>query len=1137
MGAYCCDCWDTRDPLELKCGVCGTDQPKRGWPRDMLLGITIAGRFRVIGRSAESSLGVVYRAQDQDADMQVAVRSLHSRYHADERMVSRFRREVDTVQKLQCEHTARVLAVVDEPGVIGYVTETLDTTLEELLNDHEVFDPGRAVHIARQIAVSLAEAHKKNIAHHELGPRNILVSQDSAGRDFVKVHGYGISAVRETSTVSSRPERDTSFIAPEQVRQQRPGPASDVYALGTLLFRLVSGKLPFDDPDPMVVLRLKAQHPAPSLKEASTGASPDLVEIVNGMLAREPGERRPATAREAVDALEGAAKKLGLQPLPPQGLGSVSKAMPASTKSGRSGPVRAGPIALGALFGIVLGGVLAITLSDPPASPPPPDQGPAPAIVNDPGPSATASPGQATGTETALPTAVGEPAVPSPAQPEVAPGAQPVVAQAPRAPVPTAPQKPADPGAAIEPGPAPMAQPAPAVAPVEPLPVAPSVKFTPELRLGHGGVVRAMAYSSDGRWFVTGADDRTLHVVDTRTGKRVRKLSGLTGSPSAIALSSDARLIAAGAADGTLMAWTPGQNVGRVVKTLKGGVRAMGFTPDGSTLLVADQTRTLHHLRTDDLSRRAASWKNAQAAVKLGRGTPAYIAALSGDGNTLVSADASAGPRLVLRNTQTGKVATEIETLPNVTRVVADFTGRWIVAASSEGKIQLIELGQTVVVRRIDHGAPITALAIHPKQPLLASGGAGGTVKLWDLTQGKALPFAGKLVGEPSVSELAFHPTARILSAAGTDFQLRDFDLDSGAVLGVRMGSPSDGAPLMAFSDDGRRLALASSDGSLHVFDLATGDRTARVDTGSGVAALTFVPASLDILVASTDGTLARWHGPKALWAVALGDVIGDLTSNGTEIVACSLKKKDARRFDAATGKELPGRIKSGGMAIRTARFAPAGKHVAVGGARGQVALFELGGAKAIRKGRFLPGRGQVSALAWAKGGAALAAAFDGGGLLVYRVPASSARPPALQTSGMTPVRALHIDGDRVTGGAEDGSIRRWNWRRAEPEPVPRGWGETAGWALSGNGGIAAAADSAGRVRLVKFAPGSDPVLTLFTARDAWLAFTPRARYVGNVAGLRFLSVRDKDTVRPAVDVGQLRDPAAVSQALSRLKR
>ncbi len=1142
----------------------------------MLLGITLGGRFRVALRSAENNLGIVYRAYDTEAQHSVSVRTLHSRYHADDRMVNQFRQQIETVGKLQSENTARILAVIDEPGIMGYVTELLDgVTLASLLESEGRLDRVRALLIGKQIADSLVEAHGKGIVHRDLNPENVLLGSDHRG-DIVKLHGYGLTTIREHSTVSAarRGDRGPNYIAPEQVRRHQPHPRQDLYALGTMLFEMISGRLPFEDPDPMVVLRLKSVHPAPSLKEACTDADVGVVQLVNGLLTARAEERHPTSARELSAQLTEHLVRVGYKP-PTQVTGAelpavdvaaeTSSPAPAPAKKKRKKRRALTPVAWGALVGIMIGvGVAAVELTDngsetppreadsasvtPPATPEtvaetttpqpaaaakvnpqelpkqpasarePRVQPPAPA----PQPEAAAKPAEPAAKPAEPAAKPAEPAA-KPAEPAAKPE-EPVVAAAKPAPQP--PQVAVAAAAKPAPAEAPAAKPAPEPAPA---PVAdPSLPSnrTPVLKLGHRGVVRTIGYSADGTMVLTGADDRVLHVTDARTGRRLQTLTGLEASPTAAAMSPDGRYVVAGDGAGFLRVWENGK-LQDATRQLPGGVHTVGFDERG-TLLGADRTRRLHRLH-------AGTFARARPLLRLGRGGPAYSAALSGDGATIVVVNQGTGRRIVPRDTRTGKVAIQLDALPNVVAVSVDQRGEWVVAASASGRIQVIKLGADTVVHEVDHGKPLAQIALHPTAGVFASGATDGSITLWDLKTAKRKPFSGSLGQQVNITGLAFSPKGPALSAAATNFQVHTFDVDKGTVTDVLLGTPNGGAPLLSFNGAGTKLALAGPDGRVHLWDLATGEQVTGIKGLPGVSALTYEKGTERLIVATTDGHLSLYDGTKQIWRVNAKDAFGSLTTNGKQVVAASAVLGQAKRFDMKTGEELLPPVGRGKDGLRTVKFSPDGTLLAVGNRIGAAALYNLAGDEPKRHSGLLMGRGRVLDFAWRADGKLLAASFARGGLLAYDLSQGGRRPQALQRSGMTPIHTLSIEGELVSGGAADGSIRRWGLNGQTPLPAADGLPASPRWATSQDGRLVAAADEDGRVRVLQNNPGAAAALNLFSVGDAWIAWTTAAYYAGNVEGARFLRVQVGDATKQVSEYPALKSLAEVKRALAGL--
>ncbi|MFT7622191.1 MAG: WD40 repeat protein, partial [Myxococcota bacterium] len=695
----------------------------------------------------------------------------------------------------------------------------------------------------------------------------------------------------------------------------------------------------------------------------------------------------------------------------------------------------------------------------------------------------------------------------APAQPAAAP-APALAAEAPAVP-------------AVE---APVAKAAAAPAPAEAAP-APASVVVPEqtgnasLALGHRGVVRVATYSPSGRLLVTGADDRTLHVVDVATGDRVWTLTDLPNTPTALAVSEEAFLIVAGGPDGTLHAWRNGKALG-LVHELAGGARTLRFEPGTNHLVAIDQRRGLRRLDTE-------TWERSGPVLRLGRGGPLFSSALSGDGKIVVVVNAGTGRRIVPRDTDKGRVAMELDALPNVLAVATDQTGRWIVTANEAGKLQLIDHGSDIIVKEVDHGGPITALALHPTRGILASGSSDGSVQIWDLAAGKVSHTVP--VGERAITALAFAPGTSDLTVATAGLLLHTLDATTGQRRDVLFGLPTGTAPALAFDQGGKRLATAAGDGGVHFWDVATGRHTGWLQKTGEVRTLVFAGDTL--VVGSADGRLSAWRGDKSVWQVDARDAFIALDASTSLVAAASSTLGQVRLFRLADGQELPAPLGRKRDRLGQVRFSDDGHTLAVGSSRGEVALYDVAGTEPRHIRELLRGKGTVLALGWRSDGAVLGASFSRGGLLVYDV-GSRKRPPALQRSGMTALPALAVVGNRVVAGALDGSIRGWNHITSQPEASGGRMGELTRWAASSDGRLFAASGPDGAVRIGALEPGALASLSLFAVGQAWVGWTDKGHYDGNKTGIAWLRIEREGKRQAATEIPAMQSATALTQAM-----
>jgi serine/threonine-protein kinase len=222
---------------------------------DPLLGATINDRFKVLSLIAKGGMGRVYRAEQSPLGRIVALKVLHPNYSGEEdpEFSRRFTLEASVVSRLKHPNTVTVYDYGETAaGVLFMAMELLEgRTLHRLIREEGALDPARATHIALQIARSLREAHGQGVIHRDLKPANVFLIHHDDDIDFVKVLDFGLvknldEAEGESLTKTGLFMGSPKYMAPEQIRGDRCTPATDVYALGVMLFEMLAGKVPFE---------------------------------------------------------------------------------------------------------------------------------------------------------------------------------------------------------------------------------------------------------------------------------------------------------------------------------------------------------------------------------------------------------------------------------------------------------------------------------------------------------------------------------------------------------------------------------------------------------------------------------------------------------------------------------------------------------------------------------------------------------------------------------------------------------------------------------------------------------------------------------------------------------------------------
>ncbi|MGA2598937.1 MAG: serine/threonine-protein kinase [Bryobacteraceae bacterium] len=253
--------------------------------------------YRVEALVARSGMATIYRATDTLTGRQVAIKLPHPEMESDPIFYERFHREEDIGTKL--DHPAVMKVIKDsEHSQLYMVMEWVDgRLLRQLMDELKKVPPERATRIALGISEALEYIHKNGVVHRDLKPENIMID----GEDRVKLIDFGIAgqagARRLTFTKLSDTMGTPEYISPEQVKGKRGDGRSDVYALGVMLYEMLTGRPPFQGSNPFVVINDRLLNNPEPPREIDPSISPQLQEIIYRALERDP-KNRYGSARE-----------------------------------------------------------------------------------------------------------------------------------------------------------------------------------------------------------------------------------------------------------------------------------------------------------------------------------------------------------------------------------------------------------------------------------------------------------------------------------------------------------------------------------------------------------------------------------------------------------------------------------------------------------------------------------------------------------------------------------------------------------------------------------------------------------------------------------------------------------------------
>ena len=273
-----------------------------------MVGREIAGRYRIKALLGTGGMGAVYRAEQLSLKRTVALKLLKDELCEEPGIVRRFNAEAELAAKLNHPNTVTLFDFGQESdGTLFIAMEFVQgRSLRGVIKQGPV-SANRAVHICEQVCASLADAHRLGIIHRDLKPDNVMLSERGKQIDVVTVLDFGIAKLRDRDDGEVGPVTQAGdllgtpqYMAPEQIRGEAVDGRTDVYALGVMLYEMLTGRVPFTGKTVMSILskQLTNVPPRPSEANQSLDLHPDLEALVMASL-----EKDPAARPESMDAV------------------------------------------------------------------------------------------------------------------------------------------------------------------------------------------------------------------------------------------------------------------------------------------------------------------------------------------------------------------------------------------------------------------------------------------------------------------------------------------------------------------------------------------------------------------------------------------------------------------------------------------------------------------------------------------------------------------------------------------------------------------------------------------------------------------------------------------------------------------
>jgi WD40 repeat protein/serine/threonine protein kinase len=1010
------ECWKPPTGVDGSPGThSGGEQPTPGpeipLPRQI-------GRYRILKWIGSGGMGTVYQAHDPQLDRLVAVKVPRfdvAPQHLPNRKL-RFLREARAAARIRHPGVCPIHDVGEDEGRPFVVMAFVDgpTLIQLLQRQPERFrEPAEVARLIREVAEALQAVHAHGIIHRDLKLGNILI--DHAGRPLLT--DFGLARVEQDAEKLSTDGAmigTPAYMPPEQAAgdADRVGPWSDVYSLGVILYRLLTGRLPYEGTGTKVLWKIGRETP-PTPSALRPGLHPALEAIVLQAMAPDP-RHRYQTARQFAAALEawlegprsapellvgghaGQTNLLAEKPTPTLDhpadgeigrpgtqFGSLAAPVDKAKVGRRRRLALAGSVAVLVGAGVAAG--LLLDLSRPPG-----------------------------------------PAKPFLSQPlEIKPGT------------------PLSPLALVS----------------NPAPIKDVISWSLEPR-AHHGFIQAVAYSPDGTMLASAGFDGSIRLWEPKGGELLRVLLGHMSFVAALAWSPDGKYLASAGWDPKVRLWDIASGRQLQIREFPfNRVYGLAWAPSGKMLAVAEQDGAVHvwDLRSDRFKTYAGHTGNANTVAW----SPGGATLASGGRDGVIRlwdiASDKPGPTLeghkkavtqvawsadgVLASCgQDGTVrlwdaamATEFRSFRARQGVPISLawahTGKMLAAGSTAGEIEIWEPHSAKqVLARAAHSGTVNTLAWSPLDQSLATGGGDGNVCLWDTGSGKRLRLF-QAFDRFEYRGLAWSPVGDFLAVAGKA-GVHLWKTSRARLEDILPEQERSGGAL-AWSSTGKYLVLGSSTGQVSLWDVP-GKKHVR-DFGLAGPPITMLAWS------PTDRYLAVVPGGSKstdLWEMPAGRLVRTLEGHPGPVLALSWAADSKRLataggsgdgtvriWEVSSGKNLRILGKPGGF-MGALAWSPDGKRLLAGGTGENLDIWDpAGGSSPVRT----VSTGPVHALAWSPDGKTVAMCGNDGSVTIASVNTLQTLFTLRPGLGPPCLLAWAPDSKTLATGNSDGRVRFWS--------------------------------------------------------------------------------------------------------------
>jgi eukaryotic-like serine/threonine-protein kinase len=266
-------------------------------------GILVGKRYEISRLLGAGGMGHVYLARDRSLSREVALKVLDDRHAENPDFVERFRREAKAAASLSHPHIVSVYDAGEDDETPYIAMEYVPGgTLKNKLQERGALPPRVAIGITLEVANALAAAHEKGIIHRDIKPENVLVTDQGHAKvgDFGIARAAAATAITETDLILG----SVRYLSPEQAKGEKVGPPSDLYSLGVVLYEMLTGRVPFDEENP-IATAMKHVTEEPASPQELDPTIPKALEATTLKLLKKDPEQRYQSAKELAEDLDG----------------------------------------------------------------------------------------------------------------------------------------------------------------------------------------------------------------------------------------------------------------------------------------------------------------------------------------------------------------------------------------------------------------------------------------------------------------------------------------------------------------------------------------------------------------------------------------------------------------------------------------------------------------------------------------------------------------------------------------------------------------------------------------------------------------------------------------------------------------